>query len=207
MITDANIMPEHEDKAPPSQDSFYRFLGMPIVIWIALIGLATTTVSGIVGHNVGLNQANNNNTQLPVLQPESKSPSFSDTYTILNQVRGQFLEPHATIVGRKIECAGTIKNLAPNLHLWVAVEVDGYLWFKDSEIDVNTSRTRWSKTITEGGTPSEFSLLLFVADDEANEEINAWLVRGIRKNNNFDKIAFIRGAARLDHLDNLKIKD
>jgi hypothetical protein len=54
------------------------------------------------------------------------------------------------------------------MHLWLAVEANGFLWPKEGEVFVD-KEDRWSATIFEDGAAKEFSVTLLIANSEANK--------------------------------------
>jgi hypothetical protein len=113
------------------QNRSLYFLGIPIAIWIPLIGIMPAVLTGYVGLRVGVDQGRTRVEPPPFVTSDPKEER-------LNKVKGEFTEPSAKNIGRTIHCSGTIMNWDPTLHLWLAVEVDGYIWFKDSELDVDS---------------------------------------------------------------------
>jgi hypothetical protein len=210
------------DSGTPGKNSEKKegnFAGMPVTIWVALIGLASTTISGIIGHNVGVHQATSQTAvPMPVTggTPESRRPDdttpkpdvpATDIGVAMNLVRGEIDQPRERVVGHTIACSGTVKRLKPGMHLWLAVEVNGFVWFKDREIEPDLIHGTWSKTIEEYGQGNDISIYLYVADDEAHEEIMDWMKRGEANNRVFEKIARVRGTIRLDHRDGLRVQN
>ena len=124
----------------------------------------------------------------------------------INRVKGEFNQPSGRTVGRTIQCSGSITNWDPTLHLWLAVEVDGYLWFKDSEVHVDAKHKTWSKSIKEEGKAPYISLRLYAANDEAHHEIVEWVKKG-KAGDKYERITFVKGTARVDHVDNLQIQE
>jgi hypothetical protein len=77
-------------------------------------------------------------------------------------------------VGGRFLCSGSASGLQEGAHLWLAVEIDGRIWPKESEVHVEEDGS-WSKTVFEQGTAGKFSLSLLAANAEGNEYIRAWL--------------------------------
>lgn len=122
----------------------------------------------------------------------------------LNQVRGKIDEPAAgETVGRTIECSGWARELAPGLHLWLATEVNGVIWPKGSEVHVD-GNGRWSKTIFEDGALTEFSVSLYVANEDAHKAIADWLYTG-QQTDKYERLSKVFGTERIDRVDGLRL--
>ena len=161
--------------------------GIPIPIWVALIGVVSTIISGYMGRKYGNSEPPRNVYQL-------------------NEARGVIDSPkEGEDVGRMIECSGKAECITPNIHLWLAVEINGSIWPKGDEIEVDRTE-RWKSTVFEDGATRNFSLTLFVANDQANDDIKRWMQNGYNYNN-FEKLSWIWGMNRLYRVDGLRRKD
>ena len=107
------------------------------------------------------------------------------------------------LVVRTIPCNGSATGIQPDLHLWLAVEANGFIWPKEGEVYVDTE-DRWSATIFEDGTAKEFSVALLVANAEANNVIRAWLEKG-RLKGEYALIKRISGTELLARADGLRL--
>jgi hypothetical protein len=92
------------------------------------------------------------------------------------------------------------------MHLWLAVEVNGFLWPKEAEWNVGPDG-RWTATVYQDSATSSFSLDLLVADEDANGKIGAWIERGKREGGRFEKMDWFEGTVRLDRIDGLRLTD
>ena len=98
--------------------------------------------------------------------------------TALDEVQGSIDEPSPNQeVGTVIRCSGTIEAAGPGCHVWLAVEIDGFIWPKEREIRAGDDG-RWSYEIVEQGPPATFAIALLAAGEKANKRIRAWLDRG-----------------------------
>jgi hypothetical protein len=130
----------------------------------------------------------------------------------LNQARGQINRPHngedvdSCNKDPKVElpCSGTIDVDPGGLHYWLAVETDGLIWFKESELKINSKE--WKASFRECGTSPNFSITLFAVNDSANSYITAWQNDGAIHNGKYSDLRWVRGANRLDRVDVRKIE-
>jgi len=148
----------------------------------------------------------------------------SNEFKKLFNVKGRFDAPHRNQVlftrremetgldVADIDCKGEIYDLPKGFHLWIAVEIDGFVYFKEPEVKVtpgvNGARGTWTTAFREPTPPDrskEFSLRLYVANDEANYQIKNWLDTG-REKNVYEKISFISNTVIVEHVDNIHIK-
>ncbi len=107
------------------------------------------------------------------------------------------------IVLRTIPCNGSATGIQPDMHLWLAVEANGFIWPKEGEVYVD-KEDRWSATIFEDGAAKEFSVALLIANSEANKVIRAWLEKG-RRNGEYAIMKRISGTERLARADGLRL--
>ena len=107
------------------------------------------------------------------------------------------------IVVRTILCNGSATGIQPDMHLWLAVEANGFIWPKEGEVCVD-KEDRWSATIFEDGASKEFSVTLLIANSEANRVIRAWLEKG-RRNGRYAVMKGISGTERLARADGLRL--
>ena len=110
--------------------------------------------------------------------------------------------PNQIVVGT-IPCNGSATGIQPDMHLWLAVEANGFIWPKEGEVYVDTE-DRWSATIFEAGAAKEFSVALLIANSEANKVIRAWLEKG-RRNGEYALMKRISGTERLARADGLRL--
>jgi hypothetical protein len=203
----------HGNPAPKTDGPFGNFLGIPIVLWGAIIAIIPSTITAFISGNVGYNQGVDSGFKKgvdsisPPVQVKAAGIDTDPEESEINRVKADIVQPSTKEVGNKIECSGTIINFKRGKqHLWLAIEVNGYLWFKRSKFDIDDIQNTWSATIEEGGEPKTMSLLLYVMNDKANREILDWLEKG-EKMKRFDPVTSIgKGAIRLDHRDFLEFK-
>ncbi len=107
-------------------------------------------------------------------------------FTRLREVRGHFDRPGPnSLVGESIPCDGDFEKLSEDFHLWVAVEINGLIFFKQPKAtlpeDRKVDKGRWSTTITESaelGREKVFSVRLYAATEEGHYQILNWIASG-----------------------------
>jgi hypothetical protein len=179
-------------------------------IAIALIMIVPTTITAVGGFFVGSNHNATVPPQLPVINSSPPSPIKNlDEEIDINKVRGVFTAATPDQNKMTIHCKGSISNLKPETQcLWIAVEVNGHIWFKRGDFAYNAARTSWTVSINEEGSARTVSLLLYVVTKGADSEIRAWLSKGEGDpKGHYDEITSIDGAYPLDHFNNLQVRD
>jgi hypothetical protein len=131
-----------------------------------------------------------------------KRPSLSSIET-----KGEIVQPKTgQTVERKFQVSGSLNNVPPEYHVWIAVEINTLLWFKEPEI--HKSDKKWSVTITENGNSPNgvLSIILILVSPEGQKIIKNWFSKGLNTGDypGF-KISEIPGASRLDIVNGLKI--
>ena len=122
----------------------------------------------------------------------------------IDGVRAEVESPVAAqVVPRAFRCTGVAHEWNPNFHLWLVVEVNGYLWPKEGEI-LPDDGGRWTLTIFEDGATDHFSLGLFVADARGHRLIQAWLNSG-RSSGRYEQVTAFAGTRRLARVDGLRL--
>jgi hypothetical protein len=119
--------------------------------------------------------------------------------------------PRATIdeprpnqtVGRTINCIGSAIRIQPSMHLWLAVEANGFIWPKEGEVFVD-KENQWRATIFEDGAAKRFSVALLVTGPEGDKVIREWLEDGRRKGE-YVEMKGIGGAERIARVDGLRL--
>jgi hypothetical protein len=101
-----------------------------------------------------------------------------NTHPSLAKVIGGFTHPAAgSTVSSSLSSAGWAKNLEAGLRLWLIVEVGTHKWPKGDELRLEGDGN-WRSEVYEDGTGDAFSLSLYVANDEGQRKIRAWLEIG-----------------------------
>ena len=80
-------------------------------------------------------------------------------------------------VPRAFRCAGSASDVGANVHLWLAIEVNGLIWPKEGQILPDESGS-WTATVFEDGATDIFCLSLLAADRRGHKKIEAWLNSG-----------------------------
>ena len=125
-----------------------------------------------------------------------------DGLVALDRVRGKIEQPTLNQeVGKDFRCAGKVEGGGAGCHLWLAVEIDGFIWPKERELLVD-EEGRWEDTVYEQGSAGKFSISLYAANDRANRRIRAWLDRGDRTNH-YSRLRRLPDTRRLQRVDGL----
>jgi hypothetical protein len=92
----------------------------------------------------------------------------------LELVEGEITQPTpGQDVGDTFPCSGSASVPQPDVHLWLAVEIEGRIWPKERELTVTDES--WTRTVFEEGTNETFALSLFAANPEAHRYLKTWL--------------------------------
>ena len=109
---------------------------------------------------------------------KAESDEIIDTMKNMNKISGKISRPKEgeTPGKKKIECAGTVSKFhkESGLHLWLAVEVNGFIWPKEPESDVNPSG-EWTAPIFQDGPEAPFSIDLLVVNDRTHQDFSSWI--------------------------------
>jgi hypothetical protein len=171
---------------------------------LALIAIVPSTITAVGGFLAGTKQAPPAPPPAPLREPPVKN---SEAEQDINKVRGVFTGATVDADRIHIHCKGGISNLKPETQgLWLAVEVNGHIFFKRGDFSFNASLTSWDVTIKEEGESKAVSLLLYVVTKDAEKEILAWLEKG-EKGGKYEEVTSITGAYPLAYLNNLKVRD
>ncbi len=134
--------------------------------------------------------------------PFIAEPAADHGLAALDGVRGRIEQPAENReVGNAIPCSGTVEGSGPGCDLWLAVEIDGFIWPKERELYVDESGS-WRDTVYEEGSAGTFSIALYAASDRANRRIRAWLDRGDRTGH-YSRLRRLPDTHRLDRVDGL----
>jgi hypothetical protein len=157
---------------------------MDTAIWAAVIGAAGTIIVALIQIR---------------RQRHTETP-----HPNLDRVRGAIDEPRPnSIIPRTIKCSGWARDIGLGLHLWLAVEVNDFIWPKEGELQVDRNN-RWSNTVFEDGAVQEFSLCLFVANEDAHQLILDWFQTGYGTGK-YGELKRIAGTRRIDRIDGLRL--
>jgi hypothetical protein len=120
-------------------------------------------------------------------------------------LRGLILEPRPNqTVKRTINCSGSAVGIRPGMHLWLAVESNGFMWPKEAVLQVDRDH-QWQATIFEDGASKRFSIALLVADPKGDAAIRDWLEAGKRNNGTYAEIRAFSGTVRIARVDGLRL--
>ena len=200
------LVQDPETPVPARPDGMIKFAGIPILLWVPLLTVVPSTITAVAGLSSGYHQGRESVVIPPVVVPSG--PINESGQAEMNKVKGRFVEPISSPVKRSFRCSGTVVNFRPeSQHLWIAVETEGYLFFKESNFQFTNDGTSWNTSIDEYGGAKTVSLLLFTVNDEANIKIKEWIAKGIANKNRFDPVTSFVGTTKLDHRDFLQLED
>jgi hypothetical protein len=94
----------------------------------------------------------------------------------LELVEGEITQPTpGQHVGDTFICSGsTSVPKLPDVYLWLAVEIEGRIWPKETEVKVKDDGS-WTRTVFEEGTNETFALSLFAANPGGHRYLKTWL--------------------------------
>ncbi len=98
----------------------------------------------------------------------------------VGQCTGRLTSPEAGVtVGKKIRVEGVVHAMPVQHHVWIAHQVDpgGLFWAKDFEVTPD-SEGRFQRAVYEGGSPTEFSILLLLASEVGHVQLSEWMKEG-----------------------------
>ena len=154
---------------------------------------------------VSLADANTRYTQYIGEIPFVASPRVGvhGTYSV-DSVKGEITSPKPfTSVPRAFQAAGWAHDVGPNVHLWLAVEVNGLYWPKEGQI-LPDELGAWMAPVFEDGATQLFRLSFLAADHRANKKINAWLDSG-KRSGRYTELTSIPGTRRVWAVDGLRL--
>jgi hypothetical protein len=140
--------------------------------------------------------------EIPWVRSDEGASRFRGRYSI-DSVDGEIGAPASgQAVSRAFRATGTVRNIDPTVHLWLAVEVNGLIWPKEGEICPESGE--WSATVFEDGATDLFSLSLFAADQRAQKTIRRWLDVG-KKTGTYRELRSLPGTRRVARVDGLHL--
>jgi hypothetical protein len=152
---------------------------------------------------IALKEAATQYTQYIAEIPFITGSRFLRSPSAVDWVKGAIDEPKPNqVVGSAISCSGWVEAIGRDCHLWLAVEADGYIWPKEREIFAEDDGS-WKDTIYEEGATPVLSISLFVANNQANKRIRAWLDKG-DATGNYEKMRRVPGTRRITRIDGLR---
>ena len=120
------------------------------------------------------------------------------------QVQGGIDQPKpGQAMERTCQCSGWASSVGPDMHLWLAVELGGLVWPKEGEIHPD-SNNRWNGVIFEDGANDEFSLALYVANEDGHRRIRDWFEIG-KRSGQYAEMRGIAGVQRIARIDRLRL--
>jgi hypothetical protein len=139
-------------------------------------------------------------TEIPFVPLQSLDPG---RYSV-DSVKGGFTIPNASQqVPHTFQAAGSVRDMGAKIHLWLAVETNGFIWPKEGQIIPDESGS-WVATVFEDGATDLFSLSLIAADETAHKQFTNWMKSG-KKSGNYAKITLPLSARRVARVDELRL--
>jgi hypothetical protein len=119
--------------------------------------------------------------------------------------RGTIFEPRPNqTVRRTIKCSGSATGIRPDMHLWLAIESNGFMWPKETRLQVDKDN-QWQTTLFEDGASKRFSVALLVANPEGDMAILKWLEDGKKNNGEYTEMKAFSGTIRIARVDGLHL--
>jgi len=119
------------------------------------------------------------------------------------QCVGRLTSPEAgATVGRGIQVEGIVEAIPMQHHVWIAHQIDagGLFWAKDVEVRPD-AEGRFQRTVFEGGSPKEFSILLLLASEVGHVQLSEWMKEGRFSGTPQDPDLFVELDRVLVHFD------
>jgi hypothetical protein len=141
--------------------------------------------------------------EIPFVPSEGIGTRVRGRYSV-NSVKGTITSPEASAsVPRSFRSTGSTSDVGSDVHLWLAVEVNGLIWPKEGEILPDESGF-WTATIFEDGATDLFCLSLLAADRKAHKKIESWLNSG-KRSGRYAELTSPLGARRVARVDGLRL--
>jgi hypothetical protein len=156
---------------------------------------------------IDLKDANTRYTQhiaeIPFVPSEGIGTGVRGKYSV-DLVKGEIARPVAfASVPRAFRSTGSASDVGSNVHLWLAVEVNGLIWPKEGQILPDESGS-WTATIFEDGATDLFRLSLLAADRRAHKKIETWLNSG-KRSGRYGELTSLLGTRRVASVDGLRL--
>ncbi|HXO28387.1 MAG TPA: hypothetical protein VOA80_13650 [Thermoanaerobaculia bacterium] len=117
----------------------------------------------------------------------------------LELVEGEITQPvSGQHVGDPFICSGSATVPLPDVHFWLALEIEDRIWPKETEVTVKEDGS-WSKTVFEEGTSETFAISLFAANPQGHRYIQTWL-RSCDKQGTYPELRRTPGMIRLSRV-------
>ncbi len=156
---------------------------------------------------ITLKEANTRYTQaiaeIPFVSAEGVGTGIRGKFSV-DSVKGDITSPAASqSVPRAFRASGSVSDVGADVHLWLAVEVNGLIWPKEGQIFADESGS-WTATIFEDGATDLFSVSLLAADRRAHKKIEAWLNSG-KRSGMYKELDSLPGTRRVARVDGLRL--
>jgi CHAT domain len=117
-------------------------------------------------------------------QPWKDIPGYRDGSRALRVERGQcagrLTSPEAdAAVGSEIQVEGIVQDIPEQHHVWIShqIHAGGLFWAKDAEVTPD-AEGRFQRTVFEGGSAKEFSILLLLVSEAGHVQLSEWMKEG-----------------------------
>jgi hypothetical protein len=142
--------------------------------------------------------------ETPFVPAEGTGAGVRGKFSV-DSVKGEITSPVASqSVPRAFRSAGSVSDVGSDVHLWLAVEVNGLIWPKEGQIFADESGS-WTATVFEDGATDLFSLSLIAADRKAHKKIAAWLNSGKTSGTYKELASLSPGMRRVHRVDGLHL--
>jgi hypothetical protein len=193
------LLKEAQKKEQPSDAvlrSVYFFMGFSVILCI--IGV----VSQYLDQRRTLGQLTNE-----LSAQKTKYDDLVMSRQRLSLVSGRITKPtRGTVVGTTLECTGRVTGRQQGVHVWLAVEVQGAIWPKETELEVSKEGTWPPRNVFQDSSTPKFSLILLAADEDGHKRIEDWIDRGKRQGS-YERIESVEGTIRLDRVEDLRLTE
>ena len=96
------------------------------------------------------------------------------------QCAGRLTSPEAgAAVGSEIRVEGIVQDIPEQHHVWIShqIHAGGLFWAKDAEVTPD-AKGRFHRTVFEGGSAKNFSILLLLASEAGHVQLSEWMKQG-----------------------------
>jgi hypothetical protein len=153
---------------------------------------------------IDLKEANTRYTQHISEIPFVPSERIGTGVRGIDSVNGEITSPEKNqSVPRAFRSAGSTSVVGSDVHLWLAVEVNGLIWPKEGQIVPDESGF-WTATIFEDGATDLFSLSLLAVDHRTHKKIESWLNSG-KRSGRYSELTSLPGMRKVTRVDNLRL--
>ena len=117
-------------------------------------------------------------------------------------------DPNSRFDVADIKCSGEIRNLPKDVHLWMAIDIGGFIFFKNIEVEIDREKNTWSKSFTEPvepGMTKELNLRLYAAIGDGHYQIGRWLAIGDGRGS-YEKVTTISNTISVERVVGIRLQ-